>query len=247
MRQKLRAFQVTSRRGIKIPPSRTPKGDFLKLRSLHHFHNSGNVSAGGENQSSSIMSYTHLRVPEQRFLSPVMPTPERKFIRSKASGSLDLAPGWLLCGSGGPRRLVSSSDPSPSCFWTLGGWPIKVETLSSLPSGFLSCLADGRQEEPEVWVFVLAPSLPGGYGCLQPTHGVGGVVTLWVPLTMLSACAFRQAWGWKGSLLSQHSRLHSPALQFSKSHSHLCKYSFCSIHFDLSSLSVPSVSCQDPD
>lgn len=94
--------------------------------------------------------------------------------------------------------LGSFSDPSPSCFWTLGGWLIKVETLSSFPSGFLSRLADGRQEELEVGVFVLlVPSPPSCYGCLQPTHG-GHCPG---PSNRALCLCLRAGLGWKGSLL----------------------------------------------
>lgn len=90
-----------------------------------------------------------------------------------------------------------SSNLSSLGFCTLGLWPTGVATMGSLPSGLLSCLANGRhhgesrRQESQVGVCIpLASSLPGGHGCLS------GYLQRLSPLTPAGS-----PMGGKGSLL----------------------------------------------
>ena len=99
----------------------------------------------------------------------------------------------------------------------------------------------GRQEEERGQdVYSPCSPLPCCHGCLQPT--LSGYLSL-LPFLTPSG----RPRGGRGSLLLSAAGLCSLLLHFLKSHSHLCKYSFYSLHCDLSNLSVPSVSCQHPD
>lgn len=111
-----------------------------------------------------------------------------------------------------PQIFLQPFCPA-SAPWESGA--TKVAPVSSLPSDFLSCLANGRhhqksqrQEKSEDGMFIpLVPSLPGCHGCLQPRGWA-----LWVPLSLSSAR--RQTMGGKGSLRLLARVLHNPVLRF---------------------------------